>query len=111
MLEQDAESIAAPQAERALQRAITDWEPTYRLLWNGGTDKSGNPVERFGDAVRAALLDLAARDDPVPPALYIGDSPLITRSQLDEITYTDSDGNIRLMTIFKAWLARQSART
>src|SRR5258708_21165395 len=73
MLEADAASISAAHAERALQRALTDWEPTYRLLWNGGLDKAGKPVERFSDDLRAKLLDFAERNSPLPAELLTGE--------------------------------------
>ncbi len=108
MLEQDAESITAAHAERALQQALTDWEPTYRLLWNGGTDKAGQTVERFSDGLRATLLDAAAHEAPIPPALWSGAAPSVERRRFDDIAYTDSDGNLRLTALFKAWLSRQA---
>lgn len=106
MLETDASAVSAVHADRALQRAIADHEPTYRLLWNGGVDKNGNTVARFSDEIRAKMLDLDVRDTSIPPLLFTGESPVISAAQLDEISYTDSDGNVRLTAIFKAWLAR-----
>jgi hypothetical protein len=106
MLETDAAAVSAAHAERALQHAIADHEPTYHLLWNGGVDKNGNTVTRFSDEIRAKLLDLDLRDAPIPPLLVTGESPIIAPTQLDEISFTNADGDVRLTAIFKAWLAR-----
>ncbi len=106
MLEQDAPEITMVQVERAIQRAVADWEPTYRLLWNGGADKAGNVVERFSDEVRVSLMELTTRDGPIPASLLAGAKPAVAPSQLGDITYSDADGNLRLMTLFKVWLSR-----
>jgi hypothetical protein len=106
MLEQDAESITLAHVERALRRALDDWEPTYRLLWNGGTDKGGIRIERFSDELRATLLDLAARDGALPPSLW-AESPQ-ARAQFDDVAYTDVRGEVRLTALFRAWLVRAS---
>src|SRR5258707_14213382 len=104
MLETDAAAVSAAHGERALQRAVADHEPTYRLLWNGGVDKSGNTVTRFGDEGRARLLELDLHNAPIPPLLFTGETPIIAPTQLDEISYTDVEGNVRLTAIFKAWV-------
>jgi hypothetical protein len=106
MLEQDAESVTVTHVERALRRALDDWEPTYRLLWNGGTDKSGIRVERFSDELRATLLDLAARDGALPPSLW-AQSPQ-ARAQFDDVAYTDAQGEVRLTALFRAWLTQSN---
>ncbi|MEP7289510.1 MAG: cache domain-containing protein [Chloroflexota bacterium] len=104
MLEQDAASITAVHVERALQRAIDDWEPTYRLLWYGGTDRTGHIIERFSDELHTQFFDLATHNTPIPPSLLTIDPSL--RSRLDEITYIDTDDRLWLTAIFKAWLLR-----
>jgi hypothetical protein len=109
MLEQDAESITAAHAELARQQAIADWETTYRLLWHGGTDKDGKVIAPFNDELCAALLVVSAHNAVIPPEMWSGATPLIARSQLDDIAYTDAQGDLRLTSIFREWLA-QSAR-
>ncbi len=100
MFEQDAESVGIVQVERALQHAVADWEPTYRLLWNGGIDKAGSAVERLNDAVRQSLLERVTSDAPLPAAVVSH----LTPAQIDDIAYTDAQGQVRLTAIFKAWL-------
>lgn len=110
MLDQDAASITLAHAKRALNQAIAEWEPNYRLLWNGGTDRAGKVSEGFSDRQRSILLECLKRDGLLVPDLYTtADSdkpPIFTRLQLDEIAYSDAQANIRLTTLFKTWLAR-----
>lgn len=100
MFEQDAESVGSAQVERALPHAVADWEPTYRLLWNGGIDKAGSTVEQLDDAVRQSLREHAAADTPLPESVLSRLTPV----QLDDVTYTDANGAVRLTALFKAWL-------
>jgi hypothetical protein len=100
MFEQDAESAGIAQVERALQHAVADWEPTYRLLWNGGIDKASNTVERLDDAARQSLWEHAAADTPLPESVLSRLTPV----QLDDITYTNANGAVRLTALFRAWL-------
>ncbi|MCC7451267.1 MAG: AAA family ATPase [Anaerolineae bacterium] len=100
MFEQDAELVGIAQVERALQHAVADWEPTYRLLWNGGVDNAGSTVERLNDEVRRTMLTVGSSSEPIPPAVIMQ----LNRSQLDDISYTDGQGNLYLITIFKTWL-------
>jgi hypothetical protein len=109
MLEQDAESITVAHADLARQRAIADWETTYRLLWHGGTDKDGKVIAPFDDQLWAALRVISAHNAAIQPEMWSGEPPKIARSQLDDIAYTDAQGELRLTSIFRAWLA-QSAR-
>jgi hypothetical protein len=104
MLEQDAASVTDDHVERALRQAIADWEPTFRLLWYGGTtstDKSGVPSAPLSDDLKAVLLDCAANDKPIPPSALAS-----MRGQLADITYTDVRGDARLTSVYKVWLGR-----
>jgi hypothetical protein len=104
MLEQDAPSVTVDHVERALRQAISDWEPTFRLLWYGGTssvDTAGVPSAPLSDDRKAALLDCTANDKPIPPAVLAS-----MRGQLADITFTDARGEVRLTSVCKVWLGR-----
>ena len=65
MLEQDAASVTDDHVERALRQAIADWEPTFRLLWYGGTsstNKANVPSAPLSDDLKTVLLGCAAND-------------------------------------------------
>jgi hypothetical protein len=106
MLEQDAAAITQAHAERALSQAVTDWEPAFRLHWNGGIDKAGATVVSLSADARAALGNFAREDRPIPPAWYTEPAPLLTRASLDDLAFTDRVGSLRLTSVFKTWLER-----
>lgn len=99
MLEQDAHQITLAHADRAVDRALTDWEPIYRSLWYGGAAPSQHALKPLTEDERAALKNALN---------YKGVVALLTKpaSRFAGAVYTDPDGILRLTRLFSVWLSR-----
>jgi hypothetical protein len=99
MLEQDAHTITLAQADRAVDRALADWEPVYRSLWYGGSAPSQRSITPLTDEERTALKNALN---------YKGVVAVLTKpaSRFAGAVYTDPDGILRLTRLFSVWLSR-----
>jgi hypothetical protein len=97
MLDEDARAVTNKHADRAVDRALEDFEPAFRQLWHGGATPPYRLIAPLTETEKTALLNALN---------YKGVVALLTTpaTRFGGAVFTEDDGNLRLTRLFTLWL-------